>query len=71
MAVEHTPDRPSWDCGACGKSWPCDPVREELATTHSRTERLILLWSYFEDALMELPTMPMGEAMDRFITWAR
>lgn len=71
MAVEHTPDRPSWDCGACGKAWPCDPAREELVTTHGRTERLILLWFYFEDALTELPATPMREAVDRFITWAR
>lgn len=70
-AVEHSPDRPSWDCGACGKAWPCDPAREELVATHGRTERVILLWSYLEDALTELPPMPSREFMDRFLSWAR
>lgn len=71
MAVEHTPDRPSWDCGACGKAWPCDPAREELVATHSRTARLVLLWSYLEDAVAELPATSPGETFDRFLTWAR
>jgi hypothetical protein len=41
----HQPDRPTWDCLACGAPWPCAPGKVELAeqgSVHRRSLRLYL-----------------------------
>ncbi|MBW6434507.1 hypothetical protein KZ829_12270 [Actinoplanes hulinensis] len=41
----HQPDRPAWDCLACGEPWPCAPGKVELAeqgAVHRRSLRLYL-----------------------------
>jgi hypothetical protein len=41
----HQPDRPTWDCLACGEPWPCAPGKVELAeqgVVHRRSLRLYL-----------------------------
>lgn len=68
---EHLAKRPSWDCLACGKPWPCDPAREHLAAMHSPTRLAMLQWGNLEDAAGDLPGMPVAEAYDRFIAWTR
>jgi hypothetical protein len=67
----HIADRPSWDCLACVKSWPCDPAREALATQMDPVQLAMYLWSNLEEAAGDLPDMPVGEAFDRFISWTR
>lgn len=68
---EHLPGRPSWDCLACGKPWPCDPAREYLATTMPRTQLCLYAAARFGDALEDLPTAPVSELYDRFLSWIR
>lgn len=34
--TEHQPQRPSWDCRACGESWPCATAKTELAEQYQR-----------------------------------
>ena len=67
----HIADRPSWDCVACVKPWPCDPAREALATQMDPVQLAMYLWSNLEEAAGDLPDMPVGEAFDRFISWTR
>lgn len=67
--VEHIAVRPSWDCGACGRPWPCDPARERLRATHGPTPLRILMWGYLEDAAPQLRDAPAGEVFDRFLAW--
>jgi hypothetical protein len=41
----HQPNRPTWDCLACGEPWPCAPGKVELAeqgAVHRRSLRLYL-----------------------------
>jgi hypothetical protein len=66
---DHPPTRPSWDCRACGKSWPCDPARERMICEMDRVALAIYMWLNLEDAVMELPTIPPSELFDRFISW--
>lgn len=66
---EHTADRPSWDCRACDKPWPCDPAREALATEMDRVALAIFMWLNFEEAADHLTNSPAGELFERFIAW--
>jgi hypothetical protein len=70
-AGEHLPDPPSWDCLRCGRAWPCDPAREELAQGLRRTELSIRMWTYLEAAAGDMPTTPVREMFERFIAWTR
>ncbi|GIF04308.1 hypothetical protein Asi03nite_18460 [Actinoplanes siamensis] len=68
--MEHTEARPSWDCRACGKPWPCDPAREQLATAMTMTELRTAMWIRLEEAALELPPGPATELFERFLRWA-
>lgn len=68
--IEHLEaDRPSWDCKACGKPWPCDPAREQLAASLDRTQLAEYGWARFEEAAGDMPDAPVGEMLDRFVRW--
>ena len=72
----HVAMRPSWDCVACGKDWPCDPAREELVTElGDGTELAKRAWDSLEqycvDASRDPGRLPFGEAFERFIAWTR
>lgn len=69
--TEHVAERPSWDCVACGKPWPCDPARERIkADMPDPTQQRIYLWLHLEEAAEQLPPMPVAEAIERFLSWA-
>ena len=67
--LEHMALRPSWDCGSCGKPWPCDPAREALARELDSIQLSFYLWGNYEEAVQDLPRMPVMEGLDRFINW--
>lgn len=75
--VEHTPLRPSWECRACGQTWPCGPARESLTAEAAadglggRSSLAMLMWGYLEDYALDVGPGPLGEAFDRFIAWTR
>jgi hypothetical protein len=72
LDLQHVAERPSWDCAACGKPWPCDPAREELARrTGGGTPLAIAGWSYLEDFVRDQGPGPLAEVFDRFIGWTR
>lgn len=68
--MEHIEERPSWDCRACGKDWPCDPAREHLAAELSPTALRINMWTRLEVYAQDHPHGPVGEMFDRFLRWA-
>ena len=68
---EHIAARPSWDCLACGKPWPCDPARESLAAELDRVRLAMYAWTNLEEAAGDLRGMPAHEAFDRFLAWTR
>ena len=66
---EHIAARPSWECRFCGKSWPCDPAREHLASELDRISLAIVMWVNLEEAVGDLPHGPASELFERFISW--
>lgn len=68
---EHIAARPSWDCLSCGRAWPCNPAREDLATQLDPIQLAIHMWTNLEDAAGDLQDMPVTEAFERFIAWTR
>jgi hypothetical protein len=69
MSSEHIEERPSWDCGACGKPWPCDPAREELAAALDPVALRIQMWTRLEVAALDMPHGPASELFERFLRW--
>ena len=69
--TEHTADRPSWDCRACGRSWPCDPARERLIREMDRVSLAIYMGSSLDEAVQDLPSGPPAELFERFLRWTR
>lgn len=67
--MEHIEERPSWDCRACGKPWPCDPAREELAATLAPTRLRTQMWTRLEVAAQDLSHDPAAELFERFLHW--
>jgi hypothetical protein len=68
---DHVADRPSWDCRACGKPWPCEPAREQLAAEYGQGTQLTL-WMSIDmiDAARETKLKP-HEIYQRFVAWTR
>ncbi|GAB1641059.1 hypothetical protein [Krasilnikovia sp. MM14-A1259] len=72
MTAAHRPDRPSWDCTACAKPWPCALARDYLAAdTGGGASLAMLMWIYLEDYCGDRPEGPLGDVFDRFIAWTR
>jgi hypothetical protein len=71
LSGEHIELRPSWDCAACGRPWPCDPAQEELATTLSPVALRTRMWARLERAALDAPHVPPGELFERFLHWTR
>jgi hypothetical protein len=68
----HSADRPSWDCRACGKPWPCEPARAGLLREHGLGAGLAMLgWAYLEEAASDLSTGSPADLFERFIRWTR
>jgi hypothetical protein len=72
-SAEHLPKRPTWDCLACSKQWPCYPAREALTAEHVNDQLALamLMWSYFESYAVDAGPGPLGEARERFLDWTR
>jgi predicted DNA-binding transcriptional regulator AlpA len=72
---EHEPTRPTWNCRACGRDWPCVPARKALTgkvdsdDIDSQFELCIVMWSYLERFVLDVGPVP--EALERFIDWTR
>ncbi|MDT4994800.1 MAG: hypothetical protein QOH97_4692 [Actinoplanes sp.] len=69
IAEDHTADRPSWDCRLCGKTWPCDPAREQLAARMDKISLAVYMWANLDEACGDLPKGPPSELFERFIRW--
>ena len=67
--ADHVPDRPSWQCHACGRPWPCDPARKDLAAELGRVDLAVLMWNHLEEAARDMPQAPASELFDRFLRW--
>jgi hypothetical protein len=68
-AEEHIPSRPSWDCGTCGRPWPCESARRRLSAELGRVDLAVLMWDHLEEAARDMPRTPASELFDRFLRW--
>lgn len=69
----HQPHQPEWTCQACGNPWPCSPARTRLAESYGR-DRIglsIYLTALLFAAVAEMPTTPVPELFERFVSWTR
>jgi hypothetical protein len=69
--VEHQPIRPSWDCRACDKPWPCDPARAWLTLIYPRTTLSMHAAERLAEAALDVPTTTPAELFERFLAWTR
>jgi hypothetical protein len=70
-AAGHMPERPSWDCSTCGRPWPCDPAREELATELDQTALAMYLCTFLTEATGDMPHALPAELYGRFLASTR
>jgi hypothetical protein len=72
---EHLPERPTWDCGKCGQTWPCANAKSNLLLEYSGNRSALLLylrlreWEAFED-YAATGTIP-PDLDDRLTGWVR
>ena len=71
MTDQHVANRPAWDCRACGQDWPCDPAREELATTMDRVVLAMFMGDRMVQAAYDIPSITPEELFGRFMYWTR
>lgn len=71
----HLPRRPSWDCAACDKPWPCAPAKVLLSEEFegNRLSLSVYMSAQLHDALNETATNDsghrIGDLFDRFMDW--
>lgn len=66
--------RPSWDCEACAKPWPCVQAKEALTVEfrHFPSVLCIYMSGQLEDALDDLTANgedPPPDLYERFLDW--
>lgn len=70
----HIADRPTWNCRACGKPWPCRMARMDLAIEHQETPTSLALYlaAQWHEASRDL-TGNEGDSqlLERFLGWHR
>ncbi|RSM59637.1 hypothetical protein DMB66_27055 [Actinoplanes sp. ATCC 53533] len=74
--VDHLRDRPSWDCLACARPWPCAHAKSELLREFRRhpSSLTIYMSSYLGEALNDLTAhgeAPPPDLYERFLSWVR
>lgn len=74
--AEHLRARPTWDCLACARPWPCAQVKEELLTEFRRhpSSLTIYMSAYMSEALNDLTAhgeSPPPDLYERFLAWIR
>jgi hypothetical protein len=71
LPSEHIAERPSWTCALCGKPWPCQPARKRLAAENDSVQLAMHAWLTLEEAVADMPNLPVAIAFDRFLAWTR
>jgi hypothetical protein len=74
--TSHLGDRPSWDCLACARPWPCAHAKGVLLTEFRRhpSSLAIYMSSYMAEAMNDLTAhgaAPPPDLYDRFLSWVR
>jgi hypothetical protein len=68
----HGPKRPEWECIQCGRKWPCDAAREDLAvSTGGGSSLAVLMWALLEEFIRDTDAKEFAGIFERFIGWTR
>jgi len=70
----HVGQRPSWDCAACGQSWPCANAKDMLLTEFRGCPSVLTIYMSAQlcEAVFDLTahgTDPPTDLFDRFMSW--
>lgn len=73
MSDLHVPDRPGWDCRACGEEWPCPVARQRLRQEHATDPVSVALYAAAQHAAMcvDMAELSAGELYVRCFGWMR
>lgn len=75
--TEHLPHRPTWDCLACERPWPCDPARERLISEFRRHRYSLTAYmaGHYGSALNDMAGPSAADIPpdlhERFFSWTR
>ena len=67
----HQPQRPTWDCLACGQPWPCPPARKAIGAELAGFELKVYMVAQLSVAAADMPAATFDELYTRFIGWTR
>ena len=73
---KHLRTRPSWDCLACGRPWPCASAKGEMVLEFRRhpSSLAVYMSAYLGEALDDLTAhgeTPPADLFLRFLGWVR
>jgi hypothetical protein len=73
---EHVGERPTWDCRACGRPWPCADARRQLRDEFRRFPSFLSIYmsAQMMDAVGDLTAsggQPPADLYERFLLWIR
>lgn len=66
---EHLPNRPGWDCWACGQDWPCEPAQDAFAETYDVPSLAEFMGDLLVTAAKDLPWLEIPDLAGRFVAW--
>jgi hypothetical protein len=73
--AEHLPDRPSWNCKACGEPWPCPPAQKALSEEFAVFPTVLGLYLAGQYVDAQRDFIERGERSfdlyTRIVSWAR
>ncbi|MEH1016455.1 flavin reductase [Micromonospora sp. CPCC 206060] len=65
----HSPNRPHWDCRACGLEWPCEQVKTDLVNALDPRPRAMYAASRFVEAIHDLSDVDPAAIFARIFFW--
>jgi hypothetical protein len=71
---EHVGERPSWDCEACARPWPCADAKERLLIEFRGFPSVLTIYMSAQmcEAMLDLTAHgidPPTDLYDRFLSW--
>ena len=71
---EHVGERPSWDCSACARPWPCANAKERLLTEFRGFPSVLTIYMSAQmcEAMLDLTAHgvdPPTDLYERFLAW--
>jgi hypothetical protein len=71
--IGHLPARPTWDCLACGRLWPCLTAREDLWDEYAQVPTALCMYlaACFMECCADQPGVSAERLYLRFLGWVQ